>query len=69
MHMDWKKVLEDLAGAGYTQVRLAEQCACSQSTISAIARGETKDPAHSIGEVLKALHTASQIRRVSQQAA
>lgn len=54
--MDWKKIVSDLIDAGHTQIELAEQCSCSQPTISAIATGETKDPKGSIAMVLAGLH-------------
>lgn len=61
--MDWPKLMTDLAAAGYTQMKLAALCGVSQSSISAIARGETVDPSHSIGEKLKAIHARASKRK------
>ena len=56
--MDWKKMLADLRDRGWTQKLLAEHCKVSQSSISAIATGVTKDPAHSLGTKLLVLFDA-----------
>lgn len=53
--MDWPALLETLKTRGWTQVLLAKRIGIAQSAVSALSRGETKDPAHSTGEALKAL--------------
>lgn len=55
--MDWKKLLSDLQAAGYTQTRIAERCEVSQSTVSDLARGATKQPSFDFGSRLLALKT------------
>lgn len=54
--MDWKSLIAELGQFGYTQPRIATECRCSQSTISDLANGTTKEPRHSLGESLKRLH-------------
>ena len=56
--MDWTEMLADLRDRGWTQKLLAEHCKVSQSSISAIATGTTKDPAHSLGTKLQVLFDA-----------
>lgn len=54
--MDWKAVIAELLDEhGMSQPQIAAVCNCAQSSISAIARGETKDPRHSIGDHLLTL--------------
>lgn len=47
--MDWKSILARLARSGLTQMRVAELCDVRQSTISALARGETTSPSFALG--------------------
>lgn len=53
--MDWKNILARLAEAGLTQMQIAERCEVSQSTISDIARGATKNPSYPVGARLQQL--------------
>jgi transcriptional regulator with XRE-family HTH domain len=53
--MDWKQTLAQLAEAGLTQVQIAERCGVAQSTISALARGETRSPSFELGAALQKL--------------
>jgi predicted XRE-type DNA-binding protein len=48
-------VIELITVHGLSQPQIATECDCSQSAVSDIARGVTKDPRHSIGEALKRL--------------
>lgn len=51
--MDWESIILELAEQhGMSQPAIATACGCSQPSISALARGETKDPRHSIGQAL-----------------
>lgn len=50
--MDFKALLADLQRAGLTQAQIADACACRQSTISDLARGETEQPRFSVGSAL-----------------
>lgn len=50
--MDWKSILARLARSGLTQMRVAELCDVRQSTISALARGETTSPSFALGSRL-----------------
>lgn len=54
--MDWKKLLQELAEAGRTQVQIAQHCGVAQSTISDLARGNVKSPSFELGTKLVALH-------------
>ena len=53
--MDWPATISKLLKNGWTQVRLAEQCGCSQSTISDLASGKTKHPSYPVGKELERL--------------
>lgn len=53
--MDWKAVVTALLSGGWTQVEIAQACGCAQSTISAIARGENKNPSYALGQALLAI--------------
>ena len=55
--MDWKSLIADLQRHGYTQPQIAAVCGCGQATISDLAKGNTKEPRHSLGEALRRLHT------------
>lgn len=57
--MDWTQIISELKGAGFSQARIAEKCGCGQATISELAIGRTKDPQHSLGQKLLALHASS----------
>lgn len=51
--MDWKATIAELVTEhSMSQPQIAAVCGCAQSSISAIARGDTKDPRHSTGEAL-----------------
>lgn len=52
----WKNLLTDLRKRGWTQQLLAAKVGASQSAISDLNSGKTKDPAHSLGKAIEALH-------------
>jgi transcriptional regulator with XRE-family HTH domain len=54
--MDWKRLLEQLNEAGWSQARIAERCRSSQAAVSDLQRGATKDPRFGLGSRLLALH-------------
>jgi transcriptional regulator with XRE-family HTH domain len=54
--MDWKKLLEDLSAAGWSQAQIAERCGAAQTTVSELARGVTLDPRYGFGAALQKLH-------------
>jgi transcriptional regulator with XRE-family HTH domain len=54
--MDWQKLIAELQDHGYTQPQIAAACGCGQSTVSELSLGKTKEPRHSLGEALRALH-------------
>ena len=54
--MDWKKLLQELAEAGRTQVQIAEYCGAAQSTVSELSRGRIRSPSFEFGTRLIALH-------------
>lgn len=59
--MDWKSLLEDLGARGWTQPKLAAELRVSQSTISDLKRGATKDPSYTLGSALQALHAGGRL--------
>ena len=48
-------MVKKLQACGMTQPQIAAQVGCSQSTISDIATGVTREPRYSIGEKLRHL--------------
>lgn len=59
--MDWKSLLEALAARGWTQPKLSAEFGVSQSTISDLKRGVTKDPSYTLGSALQALHVSGRL--------
>lgn len=47
--MDWKKLINELSEKGLTQQAIAKFCGCSQSSISDLSTGESREPKASIG--------------------
>lgn len=66
--MDWKKLLSDLRERGWTQQLLANQVGASQSAISDLNSGKTKDPSHSLGSVLQQLHASGTLPEIAKAA-
>lgn len=61
--MDFKTLLQELKAVGLTQKQIADQCGCSQATVSEMERGKTLDPHFSIGSRMVALHARKTKRR------
>lgn len=57
--MDWKQLIAELMARPMSQTQIAAACGCGQATISDLASGNTKEPRHSLGEALRALHAQS----------
>jgi predicted transcriptional regulator len=55
--MDWKKIIEELSGAGVSQYAIAKELALTQATISRVATGDQKDMKWSDGQRLLQLHS------------
>jgi plasmid maintenance system antidote protein VapI len=53
--VDWQHLLQQLQELGITQVQIAARCGTKQSTISELARGESKEPRFALGQSLLAL--------------
>ena len=53
--MEWTKVIAELKRLGLTQDQIGQLCSCRQTTISALATGETTDPRYSLGVKLRRL--------------
>jgi plasmid maintenance system antidote protein VapI len=51
----WPEVIRALVDAGWTQTSIADACGCAQNTISALLRGVTTEPVHSLGESILGL--------------
>lgn len=58
--MDWKVLLAALRERGWTQQLIAARVGCSQAAISDLSVGKTRDPAHSVGKALEALHESDE---------
>lgn len=52
----WVELLDELGTARVTQKEIATKVMSSQPAISRLAKGETEEPPHSVGEALLALH-------------
>ncbi len=54
--MNWKTIISDLIDAGVRQVEIASFCETSQSYISDLLNGKSKQPNWAIGDSLLRLH-------------
>ena len=54
--MNWNNLISDLQSIGITQSEMAQECGCSQATISELLCSPTKQPAHPLGEALIKIH-------------
>jgi predicted transcriptional regulator len=61
--MNWQLLVNELMAAGVTQVELAQECGCSQSSISDIRKGDIKHPRFDIGAALVAMHKSKVMRQ------
>lgn len=52
----WPSLITDLLESGLTRPELAERVGAGVSTINELARGATRDPRHTLGQRLLALH-------------
>ena len=55
-HMDWPQKIIDVRTTGMTQVQIARHCGCSQTTVSLLLAGTTRNPSWLVGQALTALH-------------
>lgn len=53
--MFWKNLIADLRAKDLSQADIAALALCGQATISDLAKGETGDPRHALGQRLIAL--------------
>lgn len=53
---DWKQIIAEIVASEMTQIQIAAIVGCGQATISDLAFGTTKEPRHSLGEAIMALH-------------
>lgn len=61
--MTLQQIVADLLEGGMTQVEIAAACRCAQSTVSAIYRGENKNPGFELGRTLLEIHRRQSKRR------
>lgn len=61
--MDWKKMLRELAQAGYGQVEIAAECGVAQSTVSGLLGTPGRKPRFDFGTKLVALHARACLRK------
>lgn len=54
--MNWPQLLTELSSAGLSQMKIAEICASSQTTISDLKNARIKDPSFALGSALVELH-------------
>lgn len=57
--MDWKKMISELSGAGYTQARIAQELGKAQSWVADVAKGRYADLKWSDGQKLIAFHSVA----------
>lgn len=50
--IEWPVVIESLTKAGFTQAEIGARCSLSQSSISELRRGRTREPCFSAGRAL-----------------
>jgi hypothetical protein len=63
MNMTLQQFVADLLEVGLTQVEIAAKCDCAQSTVSAIYRGENKNPGYELGRQIEVLWRKHQSKR------
>lgn len=51
----WQKIIAELKEKGWKQTEIGDACRISQSAITQLNSGSTKEPRHSIGEKIIAL--------------
>ena len=56
VHMNWTSIIQDLLGAGMTQVEIANCCDTGQGHISDLMRGKRRQPGWDLGNRLLSLH-------------
>lgn len=54
--MNWKTIISDLIDAGVRQIEIANFCETSQSYVSDLLNGKSKQPNWAIGDALLRLH-------------
>jgi predicted XRE-type DNA-binding protein len=54
--MDWKQIISDLTSTGLTQTDIALRVNLTQGAVSDLSTGKTREPFHTTGELLRALH-------------
>lgn len=62
--VSFKRIVNDLLGAGWTQKALAERCFVSQAYISKLKTGERDAPAYELGAALINLYRTDCFRTV-----
>lgn len=62
-NIDWVSLLSYLKSEGVTQVMAAEIVGSTQTTLSDLARGNTKEPGYSLGTRLLALRDLVEARK------
>lgn len=63
--MDWKKIISDIIGAGYTQDDIALVARIKQPSVSQIANGSTSNPSWFVGNEILKLHKRAMRRQKS----
>lgn len=53
---DWQALVRQLSGRGWRQTQIASRVGTTQSSISELWSGKTRDPRYSLGEALIALY-------------
>lgn len=67
--MDWKSLLMELRGRGWTQQLLADRVGSSQAAISDLNSGKTKNPSYVLGAALQELRSSGEEPRAEARAA
>ena len=50
--MNWQQIIADLKAYGVTQLQMAVECGCKQSTINELSKGRIANPSFPIGQGL-----------------
>lgn len=56
--IDWRQVMADLDGRGWTKLQLSAQLGIRLCTLVELASGALEDPQHAVGASLSALHAS-----------
>lgn len=59
--MDWKQMIAELRGRGWTQQQIALHVGSSQASVSDLGSGKTLNPTYALGKGIEDLHRSGEM--------